>query len=43
MLAGIAAGSFEIVPGFDGKVSTLAQRLVPSVVRWVCDSAQKVA
>jgi 3-dehydrosphinganine reductase len=43
MLAGMAAGKFEIVPGLDGKFSLLAQRLVPSVVRWVCDSAQKKA
>jgi 3-dehydrosphinganine reductase len=43
MLEGMAAGRFEIVPGFDGKLSLVAQRLVPSVVRWVCDSAQKKA
>lgn len=43
MLAGMAAGSFEIIPGFDGWSSALAQRLVPGVVRMVCDSAQKKA
>ena len=44
MLSGMAAGSFEIIPGFDGWSSAFAQRLVPGVVRMVCDSAQdKVA
>jgi 3-dehydrosphinganine reductase len=43
MLAGMAAGTFEIIPGFDGWTSALAQRLVPGVVRMVCDSAQKKA
>ncbi|MBN4059134.1 SDR family oxidoreductase [Endomicrobium sp. AH-315-J14] len=40
-LRGMAAGRFEIVPGLDGRVSVLAQRLVPGVVRWYCDSAQR--
>ena len=40
MLSGMAAGSFEIIPGFDGWSSALAQRIVPGVVRMVCDSAQ---
>lgn len=43
MLAGMAANSFEIVPGFDGWTSALAQRLVPGVVRMVCDSSQRKA
>ncbi|MSQ02647.1 MAG: SDR family NAD(P)-dependent oxidoreductase [Myxococcales bacterium] len=43
MLVGMAKGSFEIIPGFDGWSSALAQRLVPGVVRMVCDSAQKKA
>lgn len=43
MLAGMAANSFEIVPGFDGWSSALAQRLVPGVVRMVCDASQKKA
>ncbi|GDX79767.1 ribitol type dehydrogenase [Deltaproteobacteria bacterium] len=43
MLAGMAAGSFEIIPGFDGWSSAFAQRLVPGVVRMVCDSSQKKA
>ncbi len=43
MLDGMAAGKFEIIPGLDGKVSALAQRWVPGVVRMVCDSAQKKA
>lgn len=43
MIEGMAAGKFEIIPGMDGKVSALAQRWVPGVVRMVCDSAQKKA
>lgn len=43
MLSGMAAGTFEIIPGFDGWSSALAQRLVPGVVRMVCDSGQKKA
>lgn len=43
MLAGMAANHFEIVPGFDGWSSALAQRLVPGVVRMVCDASQKKA
>jgi 3-dehydrosphinganine reductase len=43
MLAGMAADQFEIIPGFDGWSSALAQRLVPGVVRMVCDSSQKKA
>jgi 3-dehydrosphinganine reductase len=43
LLAGMAGGKFEIVPGMDGRFSVLAQRLVPGVVRMVCDSAQKKA
>lgn len=43
ILGGMAAGSFEIVPGLDSKVSVLAQRWVPGVVRMVCDSSQRKA
>lgn len=43
MLDGMAAGKFEIIPGMDGKVSALAQRWVPGIVRMVCDGAQKKA
>ena len=43
MLSGMASGTFEIIPGFDGWSSAFAQRLVPGVVRMVCDSAQKKA
>lgn len=43
MLSGMAAGSFEIIPGFDSWSSAFAQRLVPGVVRMVCDSAQDKA
>ena len=43
MLSGMAANQFEIVPGFDGWSSALAQRLVPGIVRMVCDASQKKA
>lgn len=43
MLSGMAAGTFEIIPGFDGQMSAFAQRLVPGVVRMVCDMSQKKA
>jgi 3-dehydrosphinganine reductase len=43
MLAGQAAGRFEIVPGFDGRMTLVAQRWVPGVVRWYADMAQKKA
>jgi 3-dehydrosphinganine reductase len=43
LLKGMAAGTFEIIPGFDSKGTVLAQRLVPGVVRMVCDNAQKKA
>ncbi len=43
LLRGMAAKTFEIIPGFDSKTTVLAQRLVPGVVRWVCDSAQRKA
>ena len=39
-LRGMAAGRFEIVPGLDGRVSVLAQRVMPGLVRWYCDAAQ---
>lgn len=41
MLKGMAAGVFEIIPGFDSKTTVWANRIVPGVVRMVCDSAQK--
>lgn len=43
ILKGMDAGTFEIVPGLDGKVSALAQRIAPGLVRWVCDLSQKKA
>ncbi|MES2642831.1 MAG: SDR family oxidoreductase [Myxococcota bacterium] len=41
MLAGVAAGSFTIVPGLDGRMTVAAQRWVPSVVRWYSDRAMR--
>jgi 3-dehydrosphinganine reductase len=43
MLEGIAAGTYEIVPGLDAKFSVIGARVAPALARWVCDSAQKRA
>jgi 3-dehydrosphinganine reductase len=43
LLKGMASNTFEIIPGLDSKGTVFAQRLVPGVVRMVCDSAQKKA
>lgn len=43
LLEGMAKNDFEIVPGLDGRVTVAAQRLMPRVVRWYCDFAQKKA
>jgi 3-dehydrosphinganine reductase len=43
MIDGIASGRFEIFPDIASRASAFAQGFVPSVVRWVCDSAQKKA
>ena len=43
MLEGIAAGTYEIVPGLDAKFSVIGARVAPGLARWVCDSAQKKA
>ena len=43
LLDGMAAGRFEIIPGFDGRMTVMAHRWIPGVVRWVCDSSQKKA
>jgi 3-dehydrosphinganine reductase len=42
-LDGMAAERFEVVPGFDGRMTVVAQRWIPGVVRWVCDGAQRKA
>lgn len=43
MLAGLAGGKFEIVPGMDGRFTVVAQRWVPGIVRWYSDAAMKKA
>ncbi len=43
MARGIERGQFEIFPDVGSRFSALAQGLVPGVVRWVCDDAQKKA
>lgn len=37
LLRGMERGTFLIIPGRDGRLGVLAQRLVPGVVRWVMD------
>lgn len=40
LLRGMAQGQFEIVPGMESRFTVLANRWMPGVVRWFCDSAQ---
>jgi 3-dehydrosphinganine reductase len=37
LLRGMARGRFLIIPGRDGRLEVLAQRLAPGMVRWVMD------
>ncbi len=37
MIRGMEKGRFITVPGFEGKFSVLAQRLIPGFVRWTLD------
>lgn len=41
MLAGMAAGTFEIVPGFTAKAMLAGYRTAPTLGRWVMDQDQK--
>jgi 3-dehydrosphinganine reductase len=41
MMRGMAAGEFEIYCDMASKMSGLAQGVVPGIVRWFCDDAQK--
>ncbi len=43
MARGIEKNQFEIYPDLGSRFSALAQGLLPGVVRWVCDDAQKKA
>ncbi|MGK4003967.1 SDR family oxidoreductase [Sorangium sp. So ce1036] len=43
MAEGMARGRFEIYPDVGSRVSAIAQGVIPGVVRWVCDSAQRKA
>ncbi len=40
-LQGMAAGRFEVIPGFEARSTIAAARLLPGVTRWVCDNAVK--
>lgn len=41
MITGMEKDKFIILPGFDGKFTVLAQRLIPRIVRWVVDRTVK--
>jgi 3-dehydrosphinganine reductase len=43
LLSGMAVGQFEIIPGLASRGTVMAQRMIPGVVRWFCDSDQKKA
>jgi len=43
MARGIEKGRFEIYPDLGSRFSALAQGMIPGVVRWVCDDAQRKA
>lgn len=43
MAEGMARGRFEIFPDIASRASALAQGVVPGVVRWFCDAAQRKA
>jgi 3-dehydrosphinganine reductase len=41
MMRGMSAGEFEIYCDMASKMSGIAQGIVPGIVRWFCDDAQK--
>jgi len=41
MLDGVASGRFSIVPGLEARLLLAASRLLPGLIRWVCDRAQR--
>ncbi len=41
--SGIADGSFEIFADFGSRAATRAHGIIPGIVRWFCDSAQRKA
>ncbi len=43
LLAGVAAGRREVVPGTMGKVTHLAKRLFPGLLWYIADGALKKA
>jgi 3-dehydrosphinganine reductase len=43
MARGVERGRFEIYPDVGSRLSAFAQGIVPGVVRWVCDDAQRKA
>lgn len=43
MLDGVAAGRFSIVPGLEAGLLLAASRLLPGLIRWACDRAQRKA
>lgn len=43
MLKGMAANTFQIIPGLTSQAITVAYRLIPGISRWVMDQDQKKA
>jgi 3-dehydrosphinganine reductase len=43
MARGLERNEYEIYPDIASRVSALAQGIVPGVVRWFCDDAQRKA
>lgn len=43
MVRGVERGAFEIFPDLGSRILAMSHGVVPGVVRWVCDSAQRKA
>jgi 3-dehydrosphinganine reductase len=43
MVRGVQKGAFEIYADLDSRFRAVSQGIIPGVVRWVCDDAQRKA
>ncbi|MEM1024137.1 MAG: SDR family oxidoreductase [Myxococcota bacterium] len=43
LLEGMAKNRFEVIPGLEGRATVAAHRILPGLVRWVCDRSQRKA
>jgi len=41
LLEGMAKNRFEVIPGLEGRATVAAHRILPGLVRWVCDRSQR--